>query len=318
MRLITRSDFDGLACAVLLKEAGIVDRYTFVHPKDVRDGQVPVTKNDVLANIPYVPGCGMWFDHHSSELERIRLFREFKYNGHSQLAPSCARVIYDYFGGAEVFSDFDDNGMMAAVDKCDSANFSAEEIERPDGWILLSFIMDPRTGLGRFNDYRISNYRLMEDLIRYCRSCSVEDILANPDVRQRVNRYFQQQEAYTQMLKENAEVEGSVLVINLLNVDPIPAGNRFKEYVLFPRQQTAMRIIWGCQRKNVVITCGHSILNRSPESPDIGALMSRHGGGGHRTVGACQVGKDEWLRVKDQLMASLREASDKIASSGLL
>lgn len=306
MRLITRSDFDGLACAVLLKEAGIVDSYTFVHPKDVRDGRVPVTANDVLANIPYVPGCGMWFDHHSSELERIRLSRKFNYEGRSELAPSCARVIYDYFGGAAVFSAFDENGMMAAVDKCDSANFSAEDIERPDGWVLLSFIMDPRTGLGRFNDYRISNYRLMEDLIHYCRSCRVEEILANPDVRQRINRYFQQEEAYTAMLQDNTEVDGNVLIINLLDVYPMPAGNRFKEYVLFPDSETAMRIIWGCHKQNVVITCGHSVLNRSPQCKDIGALMASYGGGGHRTVGACQVAESEWQQVKDQLVAVLK------------
>jgi len=187
MRLLTRSDFDGLACAVLLKEAGIIDDRKFVHPKDLQDGIIEVTKNDVLANVPYVEGCGLWFDHHSSEEERLKL--EGRYRGSSRPAPSAARVIYDYYNGKENFGHLE--GLMAAVDKADSAQFTVEEILNPEGWALLSFIMDPRTGLGRFRDYRISNYQLMDDLIEYCRRRSIEEIINLYDVQERVKRYFE-------------------------------------------------------------------------------------------------------------------------------
>ena len=305
IRLLTRSDFDGLACAVLLKEVGIVDEYTFVHPKDVLDGKVNVTEKDILVNIPYMPGCGLWFDHHSSELSRIKLHEDFKYKGRSELAPSCARVIYDYYGGAETFSRFDESGMMAAVDRSDSGQLTREEVVHPTGWILLSFIMDPRTGLGRYKDFRISNYQLMAAMIDYCRTMPVEEILQVPDVREREKRYFQLEKAYDEMIKANTVVDGNLLVINLLDVDPILPGNRFKEYVLFPGQNASIRIIWGLKKQNIVFTCGHSILNRTLKA-DIGALMQKCGGGGHSTVGTCQVPIDGWERVKDELVAALK------------
>jgi len=288
MNLITRSDFDGLACAVLLEEAGIIDTYKFVHPKDVQDGLVPVTSNDVLANVPYVPGCGLWFDHHSSEQERLKLLSEVKYEGMSRPSRSCARVIYDYYGGAKRFQKYDDNGMMWAVDKSDSGDLTAEEILFPTGWILLSFIMDARTGLGRYRDYRISNIQLMTDMIKYCRTMRMEEILEVPDVKERVQRYFDQELKYEAMLKANTTVHGNVILIDLRNVDEILSGNRFIEYVLFPDQNVSIRVIWGKMKQNVVFTVGYSITNRTCTT-DIGSLMLRYGGGGHKMVGTCQV-----------------------------
>jgi nanoRNase/pAp phosphatase (c-di-AMP/oligoRNAs hydrolase) len=305
MRLLTRSDFDGLVCAVLLKEAGIVDEYGFVHPRDIQDGKIKVTDRDVLANIPYVPGCGLWFDHHHSELERMKLFDRFDYNGRSEMAPSCARVIYDYYGGAAKFSRFDESGLMEAVDKCDSGQLSYEDIVHPKGWILLSFIMDPRTGLGRYKDYRISNYMLMEDMIDYCSSMTAADMLQVPDVKERTERYFRQEEAYENMLSAAGVIDGNVLLINLLDIDPILPGNRFKEYVLFPEQNASIRIIWGYRKKNVVLTCGHNILNQTLNI-NIGSLLMKYGGGGHPTVGTCQVPVRDWQRVKDELLCVLK------------
>ena len=181
MRLVTRSDFDGLACGVLLKEAGIIDHWKFAHPKDLQDGLVEVTEDDCLANVPYVEGCGLWFDHHSSEHERLRL--EGKYKGESRITPSCARIIYEYYGGAEKFPGFEE--MMEAVDKVDSGNLTIDEIQNPTGWILIGFLMDPRTGLGRWRSFTISNYQLMEKLIDACRTMTAEEILALPDVKER-------------------------------------------------------------------------------------------------------------------------------------
>ena len=161
MRLVTRSDFDGLACGALLLEAGIIDSWKFAHPKDLQDGLVEINENDCLANVPFVEGCGLWFDHHSSEHERLEL--KGKYKGESRITPSCARIIYEYYGGKERFPQFDD--MMEAVDKVDSGNLTVEEVMNPTGWILVGFLMDPRTGLGRWRQFSISNYQLMEKLM---------------------------------------------------------------------------------------------------------------------------------------------------------
>lgn len=305
MRLLTRSDFDGLACAVLLVEAGIVDEYKFVHPKDVQDGKIEVTKNDVLTNIPYIPGCGLWFDHHSSEWERLKLFEEFHYEGKSTDAPSCARVIYDYYGGAEKFAKYDESGLMEAVDRSDSGDLTMEEVKNPTGWILLSFIMDPRTSLGRYKDYRISNYSLMEDMINYCRTKKVEEIIDVPDVQERIKRYFEQEKDYEKMIKANSKIDGNVLIIDLMNVDEIMAGNRFKEYVLYPEQNISMRIIWGFRKQNVVLTCGHSIINRTSKT-NIGSLMLKYGGGGHRMVGTCQVPTEKWEKAKHEILDAMK------------
>jgi nanoRNase/pAp phosphatase (c-di-AMP/oligoRNAs hydrolase) len=306
MRLLTRSDFDGLACAVLLEEVGVIDDYLFVHPKDVQDGAVGVTKNDVLANIPYVPGCGLWFDHHSSEEERLDINEGFNFQGASRRAPSCARVVYDYYGGAEKFKRFDRTGLMWAVDKADSGDFTKEEILDPQGWVLLSFIMDARTGLGRYRDYRISNLELMKDMIKYCRAKEVNEILDVPDVRERVKRYFEQADLYKEMVRAHGTVLNNVLVIDLRDVEEIYAGNRFIEYALYPDQNVSLRIIWGKGKLNTVFTAGHSIINRNCKS-NIGSLMLKYGGGGHLRVGTCQVPTEEADRVRDELIQALRE-----------
>ena len=305
MRLVTRSDFDGLACAVLLVEAEIVDDYLFVHPKDLQDGKVAVTANDVLANVPYVPGCGLWFDHHSSERERQALGEKFQYKGRSAIVSSCARVIYDFYGGAARFGKYDASGMMAAVDKTDSGQLSLDEILQPQDWVLLSFIMDPRTGLGRYRDYRISNYQLMADMIQYCRTMNAAEILLLPDVIERVTRYFAQEAAYEQMIRESASTRGDILVIDLLDRDEVLVGNRFKEYALFPDQNISLTVMWGYKRQNVVLSCGHSILNRTSQI-NVGELMLRHGGGGHTRVGTCQVPIAGWERTRDALLDAMQ------------
>jgi nanoRNase/pAp phosphatase (c-di-AMP/oligoRNAs hydrolase) len=295
VRLVTRSDFDGLVCAVLLKQVEQIDSIQFVHPKDLQDGSFQVTKDDVLTNVPYVPGCGLWFDHHASELERV--VGKIDFNGACRLAPSAARVVYDYYGGALTFGRID--AMMAEVDKADSAQFSREEILNPKGWPLMSFIMDARTGLGRFKDYRISNYQLMYELIDACTYMRIEQILRLPDVQERVTRYFEQNEFYQKMVLEHSKVIDGVVITDLRSVEPIYSGNRFLIYALYPEQHTSVWIVDGLQKRNCVFACGHSILNRTAPSR-IGALMRRFGGGGHDAAGTCQVPYDvaeETLRV---------------------
>lgn len=301
MRLLTRSDFDGLVCAVLLKEVGLIDEYRFVHPKDVQDGKVEVGPNDVLANVPFAPGCGLWFDHHSSE--QTRSSHAGGYNGCFRQAPSCARVIWDYYGGHARFNpkfDF----MMASVDKADSANLNADDIENPQGWILLSYVMDPRTGLGRYRDYRISNYKLMEELVEYCRTHAIDEILALPDVQERLKRYYEQTGLFREMVRQNAAQHGDVVVLDLREQEEIFAGNRFVIYPMFPTANISIQVMWGLQKQNIVMTCGHSITNRTSRC-NVGELMLEFRGGGHRSVGTCQVPTAEAERVLGELVSRI-------------
>ena len=301
MRLLTRSDFDGLICAVLLKQVERVDKIEFVHPKDLQDGKVTVTSDDVLANVPYVPGCGLWFDHHSSEIERV-VKGGVAFTGSCHLAPSAARVIFDYYGGAKRFPKIDD--MMTGVDKADSAQFTMDDILRPTGWNLLSFVMDARTGLGRFRDYRISNYQLMFDLIDRCAHVPIVQILQLPDVRQRVTRYFEQDGPFRHMLHDRSHTVGACVVTDLRGLDTIYCGNRFLVYALHPEQNCSVWIVNGRENRNVSFACGHSIVNRTC-TVDIGALMRRFGGGGHRVAGTCQVPHEEAGRALAAIEAGL-------------
>jgi len=284
MRLLTRSDFDGLACAALLKELGVIDSWKFVHPKDLQDGLIEVTDNDILANVPYVKGCKMWFDHHYSENERLDDGVEFE--GESRMEDSAARVIYEYYGGAAKLPNMET--MVVAVDKVDAAKLTGDEILNPTGWVLLGFIMDPRTGLGRFRNFRISNYELMEKLISACAVQNIDEILDDPDVKERIELYFEQNTLFKKMLKDHSRVDGNVIITDLRNVDPIYTGNRFLVYSLFPEQNVSMWIVDGRDKLNCPIAVGHSILNRSCKT-NVGSLMLKHGGGGHFQVGTCQV-----------------------------
>lgn len=302
MRLLTRSDFDGLACAVLLKELGMISDMKFVHPKDLQDGLVEVQADDVLANVPYVAGCGLWFDHHASESERGSLRHDYK--GESRPAPSCARVIFDYYGGRDKFGPIFDE-LMLAVDKSDSGNLTVDEILHPQGWILLSFVMDPRTGLGRFRDYRISNYQLMEDMIGYCRTKTIEEILEVPDVQERVRRYFEQDKLFKEMVRAHTRVDGNVIVTDLRGVSPIYTGNRFLIYSLYPQQNISVWMVDGREKQNCVFACGRSIINRSSKT-DVGSLMLKHGGGGHPAVGTCQVPYGKADEALTDIVATMR------------
>ena len=291
MRLITRSDFDGLACGALLKEVGIVDSWKFVHPKDLQDGLIEITEDDVLANVPFVPGCGLWFDHHSSEFERNQL--EGKYKGESRITPSCARIIYEYYGGKERFPQFDD--LMEAVDKVDSGNLTIDDVMNPQGWVLVGFLMDPRTGLGRWRQFTIPNYLLMEKLMDACRTMTTQEILDLPDVKERIEVYNEQTEKFIEMVKAHTETRGNVIISDLRGVDPIYTGNRFMIYSLYPDQNISAWIVNGKGGAGCSAAVGYSILNRT-SNVDVGALMLKYNGGGHKAVGTCQF-TDETMKT---------------------
>ena len=284
-RLLTRSDMDGLVCAVLLKELGLLGEIVFHHPKDVQDGKVAVTERDIITNLPYVPGCGLCFDHHASEAER----NAGKHTPNYILQPhakSAARVVYDHYGGKARFARVSD-AMMEAVDKADSAGFSRDDVLQPQGWELLSFLMDARTGLGRFREFRVSNYQLMMMLIDCCRDMPIEHILALPDVKERVDLFFAQHELFRAQIKRVARVHGNLVVLDLREEDTIHAGNRFVVYAMFPQCDISMHVMWGRDKMNTVYTVGKSIFDRG-NAVDVGSLMLQHGGGGHHAAGTCQ------------------------------
>ncbi len=283
VRLVTRLDFDGLVCGALLLEAGIIDHWKFAHPKDLQDGLVDINEEDCLANVPYVEGCGLWFDHHSSEHERLAL--EGKYKGESRITPSCARIIYEYYGGAERFPQFSE--IMEAVDKVDSGNLTIDEVMNPTGWILVGFLMDPRTGLGRWREFSISNYELMEMLMEKCRVMDAKEILDLPDVKERIEVYHEQTEKFKEMVSSHTQVNGNVIITDLRGIDPIYTGNRFMIYSMYPKQNLSVWIVSGKGGKGCSAAVGYSILNLTA-TIDVGSLMLKYNGGGHKRVGTCQ------------------------------
>lgn len=301
-RLLTRSDMDGLVCAVLLKEMGILGEIEFHHPKDVQDGKVAVTERDILTNLPYVPGCGLCFDHHTSEALR----NDGKPTPGYILRPhakSAARVVYDHYGGKARFPRVSDE-MMNAVDKADSAGFSRDDVLNPKGWELLSFLMDARTGLGRFRDFRVSNYQLMMMLIDCCRDLSIEQILALPDVRERVDLFFAQHDLFRAQIQRVAAVHEKLVVLDLRDEPVIHAGNRFIVYAMYPDCDLSMHVMWGREKTNTVYTVGKSIFDRG-NCVQVGELMLAYGGGGHHAAGTCQGPNGTADAMKQELIERL-------------
>ncbi len=304
-RLVTRSDFDGLVCGALLKHLDLIDDILFVHPKDMQDGKIEISERDITTNLPYVPGCHLAFDHHLSETLR----NEQRAENHviDPDAPSAARVVWRHFGGHDAFpARWDD--MMDAVDKGDSAQFTREEVLDPQGWVLLNFIMDARTGLGRFRDFRISNYQLMMKLIDYCREHSIEQILDLPDVQERIELYREHSDKAREQIQRCAEVHGNLVVLDLRDEETIYATNRFVIYALYPESNISIHVMWGLKRQNTVFAIGKSILDRSSRT-NVGELCLAYGGGGHYNAGTCQVANEE-------ADARLREIIARIRSDG--
>ena len=300
-RLITRSDFDGLVCAVLLQELGLIDDILFVHPKDMQDGKIEVTDRDITTNLPYVQGAHLAFDHHESETVRVGGRKaNHVIDPH---APSAARVVYDHFGGPAMFPQVAPE-LMTAVDIADSAQYTLDEVLNPTGWVLMNFLMDARTGLGRFRDFRISNYQLMMMLIEVCNSRTIDQILALPDVAERVQLYRDQEPLFKEQLRRCTTVHGNAAVIDLRGESIIHAGNRFMVYALFPETNISLHVLWGKQQQNIAIPIGKSIFDRSSRT-NVGELCLAYGGGGHAAAGTCQVDINDADRVLGELIARI-------------
>ena len=297
-RLVTRSDFDGLVCAALLKQLDMLEDILFVHPKDMQDGKIEIGPGDITTNLPYVPTAGLVFDHHESETLRVDGHRD-NYVIDAD-AMSAARVVYDYFGGKERFPYISDE-MMEAVDKADSAQFSESEILDPGGWILLSFLMDPRTGLGRFREFRISNYQLMMKLIDACTQQTIDEILITPDVAERVDLYREHAAKADEQIKRCTTVHDNLVVLDLREEEIIHPTNRFMIYALFPQTNISIHVLWGLKHQNTVFAVGKSIVDRSSRT-NVGALMLEYGGGGHEAAGTCQIENDKAVEALGELV----------------
>ncbi len=304
MRLVTRSDFDGLVCAMILRECGLIEEIKFVHPKDVQDGKIELSGNDITTNLPYDSRVFMCFDHHESELTRNA---DMKNNDNWHIdgfAKSAARVVYNYYKDAGYDLARISDEIMTAVDKGDSADFTEEEILDPKDWVLMNFLMDARTGLGRFHDFRISNYDLMMELIGYCVNHDIKDVLELPDVKERVDLYMEQAELFKQQLKEISHMEGKVVVVDQKAAgDVIYAGNRFMIYALYPEAEISVHVAWGFKKQNTAVMIGKSIINKASDF-NIGDLCLEYGGGGHANAGTCQLDND---KVDDLLPEIIRK-----------
>jgi nanoRNase/pAp phosphatase (c-di-AMP/oligoRNAs hydrolase) len=301
-RLVTRSDMDGLVCAVILKQMDLIDEIIFVHPKDMQDGKIEITSNDIITNLPYYEQAYLVFDHHESELTR---------NGKAENyiiipdAPSAARVVYDYYGGADKLPNVSEL-MMLAVDKADAAQFSVDEILHPEGWELLSFIMDSRTGLGRFRNFRVSNYQLMMDLIDYCIDHDIEDIMKLPDVVERTELYKSYEDKFRMQLEECSIMYNNLIVLDLRDEEIIYPGNRFIMYAVNPEINISIHVLNGFKNQNTVFAIGKSIVNRHSKT-NIGELCLKYGGGGHAAAGTCQVDNDKAETILAELIEQINQ-----------
>ena len=310
-RLVTRSDFDGLVCAVLLRHLKLTDQITFVHPKDMQDGKIEISAHDITTNLPYVPGAHLVFDHHESEMIRNDTSAE-NYIIDAD-APSAARVVWRHYGGHDVFPNAWDD-MMVAVDKADSAQYSRAEVLEPESWELLNLLMDSRTGLGRFRDFRISNYALMMELVEHCRTDTIEEILDLPDVAERVELWQSYRDAFAEQLRRCSTVHGKLVVLDLTEEEIIYPGSRFMIYALFPDCDISIHKMWGFRKEKIVFATGKSIFDRG-NTTHVGKLMLEYGGGGHAAAGTCQVPEEEADATLESL---IRRIENDSAAAGRL
>jgi len=302
-RLVTRSDLDGLVSAVLLNHLNLIDEMKFVHPKDMQDGTVEITSRDITTNLPYVPAAGLAFDHHESEMQRAG-------DNHANFildpaAPSASRVVYNHYG-AEAFQGINLD-MLAGVDKADSAQFTPEEVRNPTGWTLLHFLTDARTGLGRFHHFRISNYTLMAELVKHLGSYSIEEVLAMPDVKERVDLYFESAPKAEEQITRCSTVIGKVVALDLREEAEIWPTNRFMVYALHPQATVSLHIMWDKQKRLVVISAGKSIFDRTSKV-NLGRLLLEFGGGGHAAAAACQLETTQFDAVLKEIVARINAA----------
>lgn len=294
-RLVTRGDFDGVVSGALLLELEMIDDIVFAEPKDIQAGHFDVGPNDILTNLPYVEAAYLCLDHHASEVKRVGEHDNLIIDAN---APSAARVVYNHFGGASKFPKISTE-MMDAVDQADAAQYDEEDILAPNPWILLNFILDPRSGVDRIGQFAISREQFMKDMMVYCRHHPIDEILRIPDVEERLHLYTAQEEFFERQLKRCTTVHDKLLVCDMRGEDELFVGNRFMLYALFPQCNLSIQVIPEENGTQTLLAVGKSLLDRS-SAVDVGLLMLEYGGGGHKQVGSCRVEND---KVDDVLAA---------------
>lgn len=281
MRLVTRGDLDGLTCAVLISLNEKIDKILLTHPQELTEGKVRIESSDIIANLPYQSGCGMWFDHHLHTASRSTPDEDFK--GSFGQAPSAARLVYEYYDGPKRWPQFE--ALVEQTDRLDSANLTLDDIIDPQGYIKLGFTIDGRSGLGPFDEYFISLVQLLR------KSPPLDEVLFHPEVARRCRRLEEEDIQLHAALKEHSRVEDNVVLTDFRSLERVPVGNRFLVFALFPQINVAARVQWGARREFAMLTLGHSILNRTCQT-NVGALAARYGGGGHQGAGSIKLTSD--------------------------
>lgn len=301
MRLITRADWDGLVCAVLLSTVDHLEAIQFAYPKDIQDGKVDVPEEAVIANLPYHPNCTMWFDHHASEEEfgvPMAAFAGIK--GKFGLAPSAARLIYDYYGGDEKLGRYKD--LLEATDRVDSAQLTLDDVLNPTGYVLLAYTVDPRSGL---KDIELQMYFLM--LLDWLKTKPIDEILLIPEVRLMAERLKEEDNSFRDYLLQHSRQDGNVIITDFRGVLSVPPGNRFLVYTLFPEANVSARLWDGKDGRISTISLGHSIFNRTCQT-NVGKLLATYGGGGHKGAGTAQFPIEEAEDKFAEIIATLKAA----------
>ncbi len=294
MRLITRTDLDGLTCAVFITIMEKISEVVFAEPKAMQDGKVAVTDHDIIANLPYNPKCALWFDHHTSQM--IHHDTE-NYRGKFAVAPSCARVIYDFYEAPDELKNFQE--LLVETDRVDSAQLNMDDVLNPKGWVLLSYTLDPRSGLGDFEDY-------FQRMIGWIQVHTVDEILQLPDVKKRVDKYLADEGRFKDALLAHSRQDGNVIITDQRGVKDFPSGGRFLIYTLFPTANISARLFKGKEEGITVCAVGHSIFNRTSKT-DVGSLMASYGGGGHKGAGTCQLKEAEADAKVAEIVAKMKK-----------
>ncbi len=309
MRLVTRPDFDGIVCGALITALEDIDSYLFVEPKFMQDGAVDIRAGDIIANLPYHPACTLWFDHHFTNGAAGFDRPVVAGRGAFRMAPSAARVVYEYYsevpsGSPRYGSALDMmrtdrmTALLRDTDKIDGGTLTREDVLHPDGYVLISMTIYGKESAEE------PYWRRLIDLIR---DRSLDEVLDDPEVRARCERILGLQEKLRRQLLERAELRGNVIYLDLRETEDLTDANRFLLYTLFPEGNISMKISRDPQRAHTTaISVGYNIFNTT-STVNVGEMLSRHGGGGHRVVGSCRVPEGEAGRAVDEILRHITE-----------
>ena len=319
MRLVTRADFDGLVCGALLTKFEPIDAYLFVEPKFMQDGLVKIRTGDIIANLPYDPNCTLWFDHHVTNTTPEFAKPIVLGKGGFRLAPSAARVVYEYYkdlsnkqqpvdeekttriNNQEIIQFLDSERisyLLHETDRIDAGKLEPQDVLDPQGYVLISMTTDGRNAGDEAYWLRI---------IELLRDAFLEEILRDPEVSRRCQQIRDEQEQLRQLLLARTVMKGNVIFVDLRGIQEIPDGNRFLIFTLFPQGNIQVKVADDKQRENTTsISVGYNIFNTT-SNVNVGELLSHHGGGGHKVVGSCRVPNDQADQVIREIVAAVTD-----------